>query len=1014
MKKNIALFILLFVSFVGSGQTPLPFISVPTTVPSANTFANNTPFEISINATNPPGNCASQTITLNIGNLTYLPNSDYSGTQIGNAVVTPVTNTTTGNTTLTISGITSTAGGLVQLLKIGVKFKANVCDGTSISIDGSATSSCNTTPFRTSVPLQVTALTTNKASINFYKVTTNTPDIFCLGDIVKYNILVYNSDNYKSGYDINNPSIEITIPKCAVVYGLYKFGTYDSSSINQTIIQTSTTTQTIKITRIANSNLPLTTNYNYSQDYSFDLFLKYSCNSPGVSPCVSSNNLSATLKGTKANCGTFQIASTGTVTTSLNLSCSNNCNGGGVGDFSITNYSYYMKCNSSCQSSSVYFYLNTPVNSVALGPRTFTISIPNQITATGAYVNDPCPSNPATKIFLDASGNPLINQDIALARFIRWTFNCNQSDPSTIFTISYNYNALQLPLPTSLTFDCKYKLLNPSTDLINYSTGPIILPACQKTFSIYKLVRKKNVPDFAYEANGLPNDSFIYSLSIDYSGDSNANSNTLTDVLDNRLNYIGNFKYSYTNSNSFTPLIGNSFNIPNLGTNIITLTPPSNTNNNTLTLSGLDYTCNRNTLYLEFEVKMKNNVVVDQFIPNRVTITNDTSVSTSNQPNIKVASSTTYTTNLSARCINTPNEPWKDSEIIARNGDILEFKMNFKNVGTVPVPLLSLINKRPQIGDNHQITISGNTSNVNSAFPINYVCDIPTIVTNILPTPLISNYTYNYSNTTISNPSPVWQPTCSTNSNWLQATLPPGLLIKNGEFVDIIFKAKVAGGINGQISYNDFSFTTGPGFNSTISNVLKINYNNSQGCNPPPPCFDCNSFDLDKTTKYLVSAWVKEEDPLLPEKQFKEYNNSCVKISFLDTSGEIIPFVVNPTTSLPGIEFLPTGEIIDGWQRIIGEFIIPPTVDDMKLELVNKNIDGVMAYFDDVRILPSKGNMKSFVYDQKTQRLMAELDENNYSTFYEYDLEGGLVRIKKETEKGVFTIQETRSGNMKK
>ena len=45
---------------------------------------------------------------------------------------------------------------------------------------------------------------------------------------------------------------------------------------------------------------------------------------------------------------------------------------------------------------------------------------------------------------------------------------------------------------------------------------------------------------------------------------------------------------------------------------------------------------------------------------------------------------------------------------------------------------------------------------------------------------------------------------------------------------------------------------------------------------------------------------------------------------------------------------------------------------------------------------------------------MAELDENNYSTFYEYDNEGGLIRVKKETEKGVYTIQETRSGNPKK
>ena len=52
-------------------------------------------------------------------------------------------------------------------------------------------------------------------------------------------------------------------------------------------------------------------------------------------------------------------------------------------------------------------------------------------------------------------------------------------------------------------------------------------------------------------------------------------------------------------------------------------------------------------------------------------------------------------------------------------------------------------------------------------------------------------------------------------------------------------------------------------------------------------------------------------------------------------------------------------------------------------------------------------------YDEETNKLLAELDENNYATFYEYDQEGGLIRIKKETEKGVFTIQESRSSNPK-
>lgn len=170
------------------------------------------------------------------------------------------------------------------------------------------------------------------------------------------------------------------------------------------------------------------------------------------------------------------------------------------------------------------------------------------------------------------------------------------------------------------------------------------------------------------------------------------------------------------------------------------------------------------------------------------------------------------------------------------------------------------------------------------------------------------------------------------------------------------------------------------------------------------PCTYCASFDLTKNEKYLVSGWVKEHDPNTRQEQLKNYDSSCISVSFTDVDGA--------TTGISQ-KFYPTGEIIDGWQRIVGEFTVPNTVDDMKLELLNENVDDKMAYFDDIRILPSKGNMKSFVYDQKTQRLMAELDENNYATFYEYDLEGGLVRIKKETEKGVFTIQETRSGNKK-
>lgn len=161
-----------------------------------------------------------------------------------------------------------------------------------------------------------------------------------------------------------------------------------------------------------------------------------------------------------------------------------------------------------------------------------------------------------------------------------------------------------------------------------------------------------------------------------------------------------------------------------------------------------------------------------------------------------------------------------------------------------------------------------------------------------------------------------------------------------------------------------------------------------------------NSF-LPEQGKYIISGWVKEKH----QNQVMSYN-SYITFSL---SGISNPINENLMTS---------GNIIDGWQRIVGVVEIPDLSNALtaKLEIALQcnNVSGQECYFDDIRFYPFNGNMKSFVYDEDTQRLMAELDENNYATFYEYDLEGGLVRVKKETERGVYTIQETRSNNPKK
>lgn len=111
------------------------------------------------------------------------------------------------------------------------------------------------------------------------------------------------------------------------------------------------------------------------------------------------------------------------------------------------------------------------------------------------------------------------------------------------------------------------------------------------------------------------------------------------------------------------------------------------------------------------------------------------------------------------------------------------------------------------------------------------------------------------------------------------------------------------------------------------------------------------------------------------------------------------------------ITAVPTGAIIEGWQRYEQVVNLPAGAVQLSLNLRATGTNTV--YFDDLRIHPYNATMRSFVYNPSDLRLMAELDENNYATLYEYDDDGTLIRLKKETERGIKTVSETRSALLK-
>jgi hypothetical protein len=106
-----------------------------------------------------------------------------------------------------------------------------------------------------------------------------------------------------------------------------------------------------------------------------------------------------------------------------------------------------------------------------------------------------------------------------------------------------------------------------------------------------------------------------------------------------------------------------------------------------------------------------------------------------------------------------------------------------------------------------------------------------------------------------------------------------------------------------------------------------------------------------------------------------------------------------------------SGPIIEGWQKVEDTVTIPAGATTASLILESAGAYNV--YFDDLRLHPFNADMKTYVYDPQTLRLMAELDENNYATFYNYDEEGQLIRVKKETVQGIKTVKETRTSKQK-
>jgi hypothetical protein len=163
-------------------------------------------------------------------------------------------------------------------------------------------------------------------------------------------------------------------------------------------------------------------------------------------------------------------------------------------------------------------------------------------------------------------------------------------------------------------------------------------------------------------------------------------------------------------------------------------------------------------------------------------------------------------------------------------------------------------------------------------------------------------------------------------------------------------------------------------FGNQTLKIMNLQYANSPSAG--------TNYHIVPGQKYVLSAWIK--------------NNVSTALPALTFPGSTISSVVFDK------------DVIDGWRRMEVVFSFNSLVlgNLYNINIAAGTISNILI--DDIRIQPFNSQVKTLVYDPVNLNLLAELDDKNFATFYNYDEAGALVQIKKETDKGIVTVKSSR------
>lgn len=157
--------------------------------------------------------------------------------------------------------------------------------------------------------------------------------------------------------------------------------------------------------------------------------------------------------------------------------------------------------------------------------------------------------------------------------------------------------------------------------------------------------------------------------------------------------------------------------------------------------------------------------------------------------------------------------------------------------------------------------------------------------------------------------------------------------------------------------------------------------------------FDQPKLKMVKNKKYIWSMWVSRDNT---DVRSYETNNLVVPL-VMNEEGQPVDMTTSYTVRY--------GKVVEGWQKVDIELSVGT---DNPVIGIRFNTGNSKLYIDDIRFSPKTGGMTTYVYDPAKFWLRANLNVDNYATLFFYDEQGNLSLKKQETEKGIFTITESR------